>query len=182
MNKTLMHTSKFISLVLRHKPEEIGLQLDENGWADVNELIEKMNRKGGKLDREKLNEIVATNEKKRFAFNEDHTKIRASQGHSIEVDVQLPVAIPPDVLFHGTAEKNVEAILAEGLVRRNRLHVHLSDKPDTATQVGQRHGKPVLLLVNAKAMHNEGLSFYLSANGVWLADEVPAQYLSKYSG
>lgn len=182
MNKALLHTSKFISLVLRHKPEEIGLQLDEHGWADVEELIEKMNRKGGRLDREKLNEIVETNEKKRFAFNDDKTKIRASQGHSIEVDVQLPVAIPPDVLYHGTAQKNLDSILMQGLVKGNRLHVHLSDNYKTATHVGQRHGKPVVLVINAKGMSEAGIPFYLSANGVWLVENhIATQYLAVYN-
>ncbi len=183
MNKTLLHTSKFISLVLRHKPEEIGLQLDEHGWADVEELIEKINRKGGKLDREKLNEIVATNEKKRFAFNDNKTKIRASQGHSIEVDVQLEAVAPPEFLYHGTAEQNVDSILAQGLLKGNRLHIHLSDNYQTAIQVGQRHGAPVILLVNAKAMSEAGIPFYLSVNGVWLVENhIAPQYLTKHEG
>lgn len=179
MNKNLTHTSKFISLVLRHKPEEIGLQLDANGWADVNELIEKLNTKGAGIDFEILNEIVETNNKKRFAFNDDKTRIRASQGHSIEVDVELQPATPPDVLYHGTAEQNLASIMAGGLNKQQRLHVHLSAQYDTAINVGSRHGKPVVLQVNASAMSRDGIVFYLSNNNVWLVDEVPAQYLGK---
>ncbi|MFM2307588.1 MAG: hypothetical protein RLZZ367_2257 [Bacteroidota bacterium] len=177
MNKKLTHTGKFISLVLRHKPEEIGLQLDANGWADVNELIEKLNAKGAGIDFEILNEIVATNNKKRFAFNDDKTRIRASQGHSIEVDVELQHATPPDVLYHGTAEKNLASIMAGGLNKQQRLHVHLSAQYDTAINVGSRHGKPVVLQIDAAAMSRDGIVFYLSQNNVWLVDEVPVMYI-----
>lgn len=179
MNKNLTQTGKFISLVLRHKPGEIGLQLDENGWADVNELIEKLNKKGAGIDLEILNEIVATNNKKRFSFNDDKTKIRANQGHSIEVDVELQPATPPDVLYHGTAEKHISSIMASGLNKRQRLHVHLSAHYDTAINVGSRHGKPVVLHVDAAAMSRDGIVFYLSQNNVWLVDSVPVQYLRK---
>ncbi|HLP19405.1 MAG TPA: RNA 2'-phosphotransferase [Chitinophagales bacterium] len=178
MDKKLKGASKFISLVLRHKPEEIGLQLDDNGWADVNELITKLNAKGGNLNFETLKEIVATNEKKRFSFNEDYSKIRANQGHSIEVDVELKVVTPPNVLYHGTAERFVESIMATGLQKMSRLHVHLSANYDTAVNVGSRHGKPVVLKVDAKQMSEDGIAFYLSENGVWLVSRVDAKFLT----
>jgi putative RNA 2'-phosphotransferase len=179
MEKNLKHISKFMSLVLRHKPEEIGLHLDENGWADVNELIEKMNGKGIKVTIGVINEVVATNEKKRFAFNEDKTMIRASQGHSVDTDLALAPAEPPEFLYHGTGEKNVNAILAEGIQKRSRQHVHLSAEKATAVNVGSRHGKPVVLAVQSGEMHREGIAFYLSANGVWLTDFVDVKYISR---
>lgn len=179
MNKQLKGTSKFISLVLRHKPEEIGLALDENGWANVSELIERMGKRGHKFDFTTLKEIVDTNEKKRFSFNEDFTKIRANQGHTIEVDVELKATTPPAVLYHGTAAKSVDSIMQNGLNKMQRLHVHLSADYETAVKVGQRHGKPVILIVDATAMQAEGHTFYLSENNVWLVAEVPAKYLTK---
>ncbi len=169
--------SKFLSLILRHRPETIGLTLQEGGWASVAELISKINQKGDSLDLELLTFIVDTNDKKRFAFNEDKTMIRASQGHSVEVDLQLPIAIPPDVLYHGTAAHLLAVVLKDGLKRQKRHHVHLSVQPATAISVGGRHGKPVLLKIDAQAMHAGGYIFYLSANGVWLADEVPAIFI-----
>jgi putative RNA 2'-phosphotransferase len=180
MNKHLKSTSKFISLVLRHKPEEIGLQLDENGWADVHELLDKMKATSPGISFGVLKEIVETNDKKRFAFNEDETKIRANQGHSIDVDLELEPVTPPDVLYHGTAEKNVAAIMQTGLHKMRRLHLHLSDNIATALNVGQRHGKPILLVVDARRMHNDGLLFYLSENKVWLTEDIDPQYLSEY--
>ncbi len=179
MEKNLKSTSKFLSLVLRHKPEEIGLQLDENGWASVDELIEKVNAKGNKIDINLLNEIVETNDKKRFAFNDDKTKIRASQGHSIEIDLDLHPSLPPDILYHGTATRFVESILKEGLTKQQRQHVHLSDKLATATAVGARHGKPTILIVGAKQMQEDGFLFYKSENNVWLTDNVEVKYISK---
>jgi putative RNA 2'-phosphotransferase len=175
MEKNLKSTSKFLSLVLRHKPEEIGLVLDENGWASVDELIEKINAKGNKIDIDLLNEIVETNDKKRFAFNDDKTKIRASQGHSIEIDLQP--SLPPDVLYHGTASRFVESILKEGLTKQQRQHVHLSEKLETATAVGARHGKPTILIIDAKQMHEDGFLFYKSENNVWLTDCVGVKYI-----
>lgn len=180
MDKRLKGTSKFISLELRHKPEEIGLTLDSNGWADVDELLIKMGKKGNAITIEDLKQIVDTNEKKRFAFNEDFTKIRANQGHSIEVDVELKPMMPPDVLYHGTAVKNRDEILRAGLHKMNRLYVHLSLEMDTAKNVGARHGKPVVLVIDAKAMHSDGYLFYLSENGVWLAEHVPAKYITEH--
>lgn len=178
MNKSLKHTSKFISLVLRHQPEAIGLQLDENGWAMVQELINKMTAAGTALDIEILEEVVATNDKKRFAFNEDKTKIRASQGHSIEVNLELKAVTPPAILYHGTTDRYIESIFKTGLQKQSRRHVHLSASIDTAKSVGSRHGKPVILTINTKAMQDAGFLFYLSENNVWLTDHVPPQYLS----
>ncbi|HTE10413.1 MAG TPA: RNA 2'-phosphotransferase [Chitinophagaceae bacterium] len=179
MSQQLKHISKLMSLVLRHKPDEIGLQLDENGWAVVQELIEKINAKGIDINAETINNIVATNDKKRFAFNQDKTMIRASQGHSIEVELNLPEAIPPGILYHGTTDRFLESILANGLQKQNRQHVHLSATMETAAAVGSRHGKPVILTINAKSMHDAGYKFYLSANKVWLIDSVPFQYITK---
>lgn len=173
--------SKFISLVLRHKPDAAGICLDEHGWADVKELIRGVNGTGRVLDLEMLKEIVRTNDKKRFVFNEDGTKIRASQGHSIQVDVELKQAVPPDVLYHGTATRFLGSILnaREGLRAGSRLYVHLSKDYDTAVKVGMRHGIPVVLKVDAGRMTKDGYTFYLSENGVWLVDKVPVKYLER---
>ena len=170
-------TSKFISLILRHKPEVIGITLDEHGWAVVDDLIEGVN-KTHHLDMETLERIVAEDEKQRYSFNEDKTLIRANQGHSIPVDVELPEVIPPAVLYHGTGVKYKKAIDAEGLIPKSRLYVHLSGDVDTARKVGQRHGKPVIYTVDAAAMHADGYTFYRSVNGVWLTKKVPARYLT----
>jgi putative RNA 2'-phosphotransferase len=174
--KQLTSLSKFISLVLRHKPETIGLTLDEKGWADTTTLIDKMNSKGLKISMELLEHVVATNSKKRFSFNEDKTKIRASQGHSIDINLQLSPVQPPAVLYHGTGERSIASILQNGMQKRNRQHVHLSADIETAIHVGKRHGKPVVLIVEAAKMHTEDFEFYLSANGVWLTDNVPSKY------
>lgn len=173
----LTRTSKFLSLVLRHKPEEIGLTLDENGWADVDELLRLVNQHGRKLNRPLLERVVADNDKKRFAFSDDGTRIRASQGHSVEVDLALPPTEPPELLYHGTASRFVDSIRATGLHSANRQHVHLSLDITTATKVGQRHGKPVILVVRAGQMVTAGHRFYLSANGVWLTERVPVEFI-----
>ena len=172
MNPKLVKTSKFISLVLRHRPDKIGLKIDSNGWAKVGELLEKAS-----ISFEDLCEIVDTNEKKRFAFNSDKTLIRASQGHSICVDLEMKAVQPPDVLYHGTAEKNLKSIMDGGLKKMNRNHVHLSKDWQTAYNVGIRHGKPVILSVDSKTMYSKGYKFYLSENGVWLTNCVPSRYL-----
>ncbi len=178
MQQQLKHISKLMSLVLRHKPETIGLQLDENGWANVQELIEKINASGTTVDAVTINMVVDTNDKKRFAFNEDKTKIRASQGHSIEVKLNLKTVLPPDILYHGTTDRFLESILKTGLTKQQRQHVHLSELLATAKTVGSRHGKPVVLTINAKAMAAAGFLFYLSENNVWLVDSVPVEYIT----
>lgn len=167
-----------MSLVLRHKPETIGLQLDTNGWADVQELLQKINESGTTTDLETIIEVVETNDKKRFAFNEDRTKIRASQGHSIEVELDLKATEPPTVLYHGTAERFIENILELGLLKQQRQHVHLSSDAATAKAVGSRHGRPVILTINAQAMAADGYLFFLSENKVWLVDSVPVKYIT----
>jgi putative RNA 2'-phosphotransferase len=177
MEKQLKHISKLLSLVLRHEPEHIGLTLDQEGWASVPELIEKINQQGIRLDFATLQIIVDTNDKKRFAFNDDRSRIRANQGHSIEVDLNLPAQTPPAVLYHGTAEKNIEAIRQHGLQKMERHHVHLSALKETALQVGQRHGKPALLVIQALTMQKKGYAFYLSNNSVWLTDQVPPEFI-----
>lgn len=171
--------SKFLSLILRHQPENIDLKLDENGWANVEELRGKSAKKNMCFTLDELDEVVETNNKKRFAFNEDKTMIRASQGHSIDIDLALEAQQPPDFLYHGTAETNIPSILNNGIEKKTRQHVHLSADKETATRVGMRHGKPVILTIRSGKMYEDGLSFYLSANGVWLTDFVDAKYISK---
>ncbi len=175
--KEQIRLSKFLSLVLRHKPEAIGLELDEGGWADVEELIDKMNRQGCAIDRDTLEYVVENNSKKRFAFSEDRRRIRASQGHSIEVELGYTPQAPPPVLYHGTGRKNVGSILKGGLKKQKRHHVHLSPDRETALQVGRRHGKPVIFEVAAGRMQEAGYQFHRSENGVWLVEEVPVEYL-----
>lgn len=174
----LIRTGKYLSLILRHKPEAAGITLDEHGWANVEELIEGI-RRSRPFDRAMLEEIVATDEKGRYSFNEDETLIRANQGHSIPVDVELPIVTPPKVLHHGTGEKYVASIDAQGLLPRTRLYVHLSGDAETARKVGSRHGKPVVYEVLSGEMARAGLTFYRSVNGVWLVEAVPPQYLRK---
>ncbi|MGJ8664814.1 MAG: RNA 2'-phosphotransferase [Patiriisocius sp.] len=164
--------SKFLSLILRHKPQEIGLILDNDGWANVEELLQKAN-----IGFENLKEVVDTNDKKRFVFSDDFNKIRASQGHSIDVDLKLNPVIPPKILFHGTAEKNIASIFEKGLVKQQRNHVHLSVDINTAKKVGNRYGQPVILKINALKMTQEGHLFYISENGVWLTDFVPSNFI-----
>lgn len=173
----LTRISKFMSRILRHHPEEIGITLDEHGWADVNELIAGIANKYTEFNMDVLTEIVSTDSKQRYSFNEDKTLIRANQGHSISVDVELEEKEPPEILWHGTGEKFVESINKQGLVRKSRLYVHLSKDEATALKVGSRHGKPVLYTVKTKQMYDDGYKFYLSVNGVWLTDEVPVKYL-----
>ena len=173
------HISRFISFVLRHKPEEIGITLDEHGWANVEELINALNTKKKQIDMEILEEIVCTDEKGRYSFNEDKTLIRANQGHSIQVDVELKEAEPPEILFHGTGEKYVESILQEGLIPKSRLYVHLSKDMETAVNVGSRHGKPHIFKVRTGEMFRQGCKFWLSENGVWLTRAVPIEYLEE---
>ncbi|MBR2576600.1 MAG: RNA 2'-phosphotransferase [Firmicutes bacterium] len=175
---SLNKTSKFISLILRHRPEVIGIELDEHGWADVGELIAGV-AKSRPFDMEMLEEIVRTDSKQRYSFNEDRTLIRANQGHSIPVDVELEQKEPPEVLYHGTGEKFVSSIDRQGLLPKSRLYVHLSPDEATARNVGRRHGKPVVYEVMAGQMARDGKAFFLSVNGVWLTKAVPAEYLKK---
>ena len=169
--------SRFLALILRHRPEEIGIALDEHGWANVSALVRGMSNTK-EFTIETLEEIVSTDSKGRYSFNEDHTLIRANQGHSVDVDVELKHAIPPPTLFHGTAERNIASIQEAGLVPKGRLYVHLSPDPDTAIKVGARHGRPVAFAVSSAAMQGDGHEFFLSKNGVWLTKTVPAKYLS----
>lgn len=175
----LTHLSKFLSLILRHQPQTIGLQLDPNGWAGVDELIQKAAHYGVQFDRATLNHIVATNAKKRFAFDDTGDKIRASQGHSVAIELGYRAQQPPAILYHGTSEKAMPSISANGIEKRSRQHVHLSRDLETAIKVGQRHGKPFVFEILAAEMHKDGFPFFLSDNGVWLTDHVPAKYLKK---
>jgi len=169
--------SKFLSYVLRHAPETIGLRLDANGWADVAELLAKAKKAGKRFDLDTLREVVAENDKQRFTLSEDGRRIRAAQGHSVAVDLGLAASEPPALLYHGTASRNLDAIFAEGLKPGRRQQVHLSLDRETALKVGQRHGKPTVLTVDAGRMHRDGYSFVRADNGVWLTDHVPAGYL-----
>jgi len=177
----LTQTSKYISLILRHKPEAIGITLDEHGWADVRELIAGINQTHP-LTMELLEEIVRTDEKQRYSFNEDKTLIRANQGHSIPVDVELPEMRPPAVLYHGTGKKYAASIDRMGLIPKSRLYVHLSLDREAALKVGRRHGVPAVYIIQAEAMYQNGYLFYRSVNGVWLTKKVPAEYLKKCDG
>ena len=169
--------SKFISLILRHKPEEIGISLDDFGWAKVEDLINGINKSGRRIDIEILEEIVRTDNKQRYSFNEDKTKIRANQGHSIPVKVDLMELKPPATLYHGTATKSLEGIQKQGIKSMSRLYVHLSKDFETAKQVGTRHGECVILVINAKRMYEDGIKFYLSENGVWLTEYIDPKYI-----
>lgn len=175
---SLTDTSRFISLILRHKPEVIGIQLDEHGWANVDELIRGVAQKQP-LDMALLEEIVRTDNKQRYSFNEDKTLIRANQGHSIPVDVELEQLTPPEVLYHGTGRKYMRSIDENGLISKSRLYVHLSADIDTARIVGARHGQPVIYTVHSGEMARKGFAFCRSVNGVWLTKAVPVEFLSK---
>ncbi len=178
MNKNLVSASKFLSLVLRHKPEAIGMQLDPDGWLDINDLIANANRHGNALTLELLHEVVATNDKQRFALSDDGLRIRANQGHSLpHVDLKLSPATPPDQLFHGTVDQFLASIRQQGLLKRSRNHVHLSIDRETASKVAMRRGKPIVLTIASGQMHQDGKQFFLSANGVWLTDAVPVEYI-----
>jgi putative RNA 2'-phosphotransferase len=181
MKNTLTSTSKFLSLVLRHQPEKIGLTLDAEGWAQLEDLIVCAANHGTVLSHELIFEVVEKSDKQRFALDTSKNRIRANQGHSVEVDLQLPVVTPPPILFHGTARRFVESILLEGLQPRSRQHVHLSATPDTAISVGTRHGKPHVFAVDAFAMVQDGFLFFQSANGVWLTAQVPPKYLRDHA-
>jgi putative RNA 2'-phosphotransferase len=170
--------SKYLSLILRHKPETIGITLDEHGWARVDELIAGI-AQTRVFNFDILEEIVRTDSKQRYSFNEDKTKIRANQGHSIEVDVELEEMMPPETLYHGTSEKYTESIEKMGLIPKSRLYVHLSTDMHVAIIVGNRHGKAVVYTIDSGQMYKDGYKFYRSVNGVWLTKEVPMKYMSQ---
>ncbi|NBA77934.1 RNA 2'-phosphotransferase [Emticicia sp. ODNR4P] len=173
----LTHISKLLSKILRHQPDLIGIQLDENGWVEVSTLLQNLEKYQTQISFEQLKEVVDTNSKKRFSFNDDFSKIRANQGHSIEVDLALQTQTPPDILYHGTVEKNLDSIFEKGLSKMNRHHVHLSADTETAQKVGMRHGKPIILTIESKKMYDQGYVFYLSENQVWLTDNVPSEFI-----
>jgi putative RNA 2'-phosphotransferase len=170
-------TSKFLSLVLRHQPELIGVTLDAAGWVSVDELLRACRARGRKITPDELREVVAGSDKQRFSFSEDGRRIRANQGHSVRVELGYRPSAPPDVLFHGTVEKFIPSIREGGLKKGDRHHVHLSPDEETARKVGQRRGRPFILKVESGRMHREGHQFFLSANGVWLIEHVPPEYL-----
>ena len=176
--ETLKTKSKWMSKHLRHSPEKVGLTLEMGGWVRVADLLEAAKNNKMSLSRTQLEEVVKSNDKQRFSFDRTGTKIRANQGHSVEVDLQLQPQTPPDTLLHGTGAKNREAILEQGLHSGRRHHVHLSRDMETAIQVGARHGKPLVFRVDALKMHADGFQFFCSENNVWLVEEVPPRYLS----
>jgi len=173
----LKRASKFLSLVLRHEPDKFGVVLDAAGWTPVDALLSACARHGHTIDRPTLERVVAENDKKRFSFDESGTRIRANQGHSVDVELGYEAASPPALLYHGTATRVIDAIRAEGLKKMARHHVHLSADDVTARAVGQRHGKPAVLVLDAAAMAAEGIAFYVSANKVWLVEHVPARFI-----
>ena len=166
-------------MVLRHKPDAVGIKLDTHGWAEVSAIVSAFS-KMGTFTVAMLNEIVRDDEKKRYSFSADGTKIRANQGHSVKVDVELKEAVPPDVIYHGTGREYIESINKEGLLPRQRLYVHLSGDVETALKVGKRHGEPFIYKILAGKMVDAGYKFYLSENGVWLTKAVPVKFLRSY--
>lgn len=175
----LHNLSKFIAYVLRHNPSAGGVEPDSHGWVNVDELICGINKTGRQIDFDVLKSIVDNDGKRRFSFNGDNTAIRANQGHSIAVDVQMPERVPPDILYHGTAEKYIQSIREFGLLKKSRNFVHLSEDAETAVKVGERHGKAVVLVIDAKSMAESGFKFYLSENGVWQTDSVPYGFIKE---
>ncbi len=178
--KRLVDKSKYLSLVLRHRPDKIGIELEKDGWVEVELLLEGMKGKNRGLSRQDLETIVATDEKQRYSFSPDGLTIRANQGHSVSLDMEFEKLDPPDELYHGTADRNRESILKSGLEKRNRHHVHLSADVKTAVTVGQRHGNPIVFVIDARAMAAAGYEFFRSANGVWLVSEVPPEFLAEH--
>jgi putative RNA 2'-phosphotransferase len=177
-DKIITRKSKFLSLVLRHEPEKAGLRLDAAGWVSVTDLLAGCAAARRALTRDELNHVVETNPKKRFEFSTDGTRIRASQGHSVEVDLQYAAKVPPAVLYHGTATRFLDSIREKGLLKMQRHQVHLSAETRITMQVGARHGIPVLLHIQAETMHQQGHLFYQSTNGVWLVDHVPPEFIT----
>lgn len=172
------NVSRMLSKYLRHCPQDIGLTLMEGGWVYVSDLIEACKKHGFPFTKETLQLIVENNDKKRFSFDSTGDKIRANQGHSVDVDLQLEEKVPPVILYHGTAKSSVPSILKDGLKKCNRHHVHLSSNRETAMKVGSRHGSPICLEINSGQMYNENYKFYQSENGVWLTDHVPVKYIA----
>lgn len=170
-------SSKFLALILRHQPSAAGITLDSEGWADVPSLIQGMITAGTPMTLDELRQIVAEDNKGRYVFNADQSKIRAAQGHSVNVDLGLKEIQPPDILYHGTAMRFRDAILSEGIKKMSRQHVHLSDTVGTAINVGSRHGSPLVLTVEAKLMYTDGIKFYQSENGIWLTDDIAPKYI-----
>ena len=179
MSKSQNRLSRTLSLVLRHDPGVIGLILDDYGWARIDELLDCLNRKGKRVDRDLLEKIVAEGDSRRFRISEDGKRVRANQGHSILIELNFEKKAPPQWLYHGTASRFIAAIEHEGLQKQSRHHVHLSGDQETARKVGVRHGKPVVLEVAAQLMVSHGYQFFQSENGVWLVDEVPPDYLNQ---
>lgn len=178
MKNSLTDTSKFLSYILRHQPQAIGITLDSQGWVAIDELIRAANQSGKKFNRQLIEEVVASCEKKRFTISDDGLRIRAAQGHSTEsVSIDYPQRVPPEFLYHGTATRFLDAILQQGLKSQQRHHVHLSESKETAINVGQRYGKVKILTIAAGLMHQRGFIFYCSENNVWLTDEVPVQFI-----
>lgn len=178
MTDNLRSTSKFLSYVLRHHPDALGIELDKHGWVDIESLLTAAHKQQKSWSRELIEEVVRSNDKQRFRISDDGQRIRANQGHSTGIDLALPSQEPPTVLYHGTADRNLDSILANGLLKRTRQHVHLSDHRDTARVVGSRHGRAIVLQVASQTMHNHSHQFYRSDNGVWLTEHVPAEFLS----
>lgn len=178
--KETTRLSKQLSYVLRHNPGDIGITLDEQGWADVAILLNSLTANGHPITLDVLRHVVATNAKQRFSFNSDETKIRANQGHSVEVELGYTATTPPEFLYHGTVDRFAAAIMQQGLQKMNRHHVHLSADTATATTVGLRRGKPLILQVSAGKMYEAGYRFYLSDNNVWLTDEVPPAFIQLF--
>ena len=179
MDRSIVTVSKFLAKHLRHTPEALGLTLQSGGWVSVDDLLSASAQAGVAISYDELIECVETSDKKRFSFDDTGDLIRANQGHSVEVDLQLAEAEPPDVLYHGTVERYLVPIMAEGLRKGKRHHVHLSKDTETARKVGARRGKPVILHVDAGKMHGDGFKFFLSVNGVWLTEAVPAMFLAR---
>lgn len=178
MNNILNKKSKFLSYILRHQPEAIGITLDSNGWIDINTLITQAGQNGESLTKELIKEVVESSDKKRFTISEDGTKIRAAQGHSIQqVKINHTEVTPPEFLYHGTATCFIDSIKEQGIVSGLRHHVHLSADKQAAIEIGKRHGKPFVIKINALLMHQQGFIFYLADNGVWLTPKVPTQFL-----
>ena len=178
-SKTQIKISKRLSLVLRHNPQSIGITLDDSGWTNVHTLLKNLNDHGVKVSQDMIQTVVNENPKKRFEFNDGKTLIRARQGHSVDVDLGYEATTPPDTLYHGTPEKFLPSILKEGLTKQQRHHVHLSTNIPLMLEVARRRGSASLLKINAKQMHNDGHTFYVTENDVWLTDHIPTQYLKQ---